>query len=130
MIPRSQQQASTVPSSSSSQQGRKRRGRKGKAPFSVANEKGREEVLLTGSRLCCGWGVSVGALEALAHNWNRFLSAICPAGRIPHPLPGLYSSPLSHPDIASDASGRISSITGLAPGGREDVVQGCLGNCL
>ena len=29
--------------------------------------------------------------------------------------------------IVSDVSGRISSITGSAPGGREDV-QGCFGN--
>ena len=45
VVPRSQQQASTGPSSSSTQQDRKKRGRKGKAPFSaalaapVANEK-------------------------------------------------------------------------------------------
>ena len=72
--------------------------------------------------------MSVGALEALADNWSRFLGAICPAGWIPHPLPGFSSSPLSHPDVVSDISGRISLITGLAPGSREDVVQGCLGN--
>ena len=46
VVPRSQQQASTAPSSSSTQQGWKWRGRKGKAPFlaaptaPVANEKG------------------------------------------------------------------------------------------
>ena len=46
MVPRSQQQASTAPSSSSSQHGQKKRGRNGKVPFSVApatleaNEKG------------------------------------------------------------------------------------------
>ena len=73
--------------------------------------------------------MSVSPLEALADKWSRFLGAICPEGRIPHPLPGFFSSPLSHPDIVSDISGRISSIIGLAPGGREDVVQGCLGNC-
>ena len=67
------------------------------------------------------------ALEALADNWSRFLGAIRLAGQVSHPLPGFSSSPLSHPDIVSDAPGRISSITGLAPGGREDV-QGCLGN--
>ena len=58
MVPRSQQQASTGPSSSSSQQSRKKKGRKGKAPFSAASGgSSREEVLLTGSRLCCRWGV-------------------------------------------------------------------------
>ena len=36
VVPLSQQQASTAPSSSSTQQGRKRRGCKGKAPFSTA----------------------------------------------------------------------------------------------
>ena len=36
VVPRSQNQASTAPSSSSTQQGRKRRGRKGRAPFSAA----------------------------------------------------------------------------------------------
>ena len=41
-----------------------------------------------------------------------------------HPLQGLTSSPCSHPDIVSDVSG-----TGLAPGSREDAVQGCLGDC-
>ena len=42
VVPRSQQQASTAPSSSSTQQGRKKRGHKGKAPFSAtpaANER-------------------------------------------------------------------------------------------
>ena len=72
--------------------------------------------------------MSVSALEALAANWSRFLDAVCLAGQISHPLPGLSSSPLSHPDIVSDILSRISSIAGLAPGGSEDVVQGCLGN--
>ena len=75
------------------------------------------------------WGLSVGALEALAVNWSGFLVAVRLAGRLSHPLPGLFSSsPLSHPDIISGVPGRISSVTGLAPGGREDVVQGCLGD--
>ena len=73
-------------------------------------------------------GLSVGALEALADDWSKFLGAIHLAGRVSHPLPGLSSSPLSHPDIVSDLPGRISSATGLAPGGREEVVQGCLGD--
>ena len=37
VVPRSQKQALTAPSSSSTQQGRKKRGRKGKAPFSGAS---------------------------------------------------------------------------------------------
>ena len=37
VVPQSQKQASTAPSSSSTQQGRKRLGRKGKAPFLVAS---------------------------------------------------------------------------------------------
>ena len=75
-----------------------------------------------------GGGLSVSTLEALAVNWSRFLGAVRLAGRVSYPLPGFSSSPLSYPDIISDVSGVISSITGLAPGGREDVVQGCLGN--
>ena len=75
-----------------------------------------------------GRGLSVSALEALALNWSEFLSAIRLAGRLSHPLPGLSSSPLSHPDIVSNVAGRISSVTGLAPGGREDIVQGCPGD--
>ena len=71
--------------------------------------------------------MSVSALEALTDNWSRFLGALCLVERLSHPLPGLSSSPLSYPDIISDVSGRISSIAGLAPGGREDV-QGCLGD--
>ena len=66
VVSRSQQQASTTPSSSSSQRGRKRRGNKGKAPFSGASggsgfrgqtKRDLEKVLLTGFCLCCGWGV-------------------------------------------------------------------------
>ena len=74
-------------------------------------------------------GLSVSALETLADCWGRILGAVCPEGRIPHPLQGFSSSPRSHPNVISDLSGRISSVTGLAPGGQEDVVQGCLGNC-
>ena len=50
------------------------------------------------------------------------------AGQIPHPFLGLTSSPRSQPDIVSDVSGRISSGTGLAAGGREVSVQGSLGD--
>ena len=41
----------------------------------------------------------------------------------------LPSSPRLHPDIVSDISVRISSVTGSGPGDREDVGQGCLGDC-
>ena len=41
---------------------------------------------------------------------------------------GFSSSPFSHLSIISDLLGRISSITGLAPGGRKDVVRGVLRN--
>ena len=49
-LPQSQQQALMAPSSSFAQQGRKQRGRKGKAPFSSAS----------GSSGCCG-GKRIGA---------------------------------------------------------------------
>ena len=68
-------------------------------------------------------GLPVRALEALAGYWCRILGAVCLEGRIPHPLQGLASSPRSCPDIVSDVSGRTSSGTGFAPGGRE----GCRG---
>ena len=67
-------------------------------------------------------GLSVGALEALADAWSKFLGAIRLTGRVLHPLPGLSSSPHSHPDIVSDVLGRISSVTGFAPGGVWGVV--------
>ena len=70
----------------------------------------------------------VSALEALADYWSRVLGAVHPEGRLPHPLQRLSSSPCLHPDTVSDVSGRISLVTGSAPGGREDVAQGRLGN--
>ena len=74
-------------------------------------------------------GLPVSALEALADYCSQILGAVHPAGMIPHPLQGFSSSPRSHPDIFYDVSGRISLGTGLAPGGREDAVEGCLGDC-
>ena len=90
------------------------------------------EVNEKGPGKCCD-GVSPllrvgGCLEVLAVNWSEFLGAICLVGQLSHPLPRLSSSPLSHPDIISDVPDKISSVTGLVPGGREDVVQGCLGD--
>ena len=70
----------------------------------------------------------VSALEALAGYWSRVLGAVRSAGRVSYPLPGLSSSLRSHPDIVSDVSVRISSVTGSGPGDREDVNQGCLGD--
>ena len=61
----------------------------------------------------CG-RMSVGALEAPADNWSRFLGAVRLAGRISHPLPGLSSSPLSHPDIVSDVQYWAGSPRSLA----------------
>ena len=43
-----------------------------------------------------------------------------------HPHPGFSSSPRPHPGVVSDLLGRVSSVTGSAPRGRDDV-QGCLG---
>ena len=123
VVPRSQQQALTAPPNplpSGVGSGGVAKARHPFRQLRPLTKRCREKVLL----LQVG-GLSVSALGALANNWSRFLGVICPAGQIPHPLPG-FSSPLSHPDIVSDLSGRISSITGLAPGGREDVVLGCL----
>ena len=129
-----QSQSSMAPSSSSTQSGRKSGVARVRLPFRQlpeapeVSEKGQEKVLFTRSRLCCGWGLPVSALEALAGYWCRLLGAVHPEGRIPNPLQGLSFSPRSHPDIVSDISGRISSGTGFAPGSREDAVQGCLGD--
>ena len=137
VVPQSQKQASSAPSSSSAEQGRKRRERKGKAPFSSASggsgrSSGKQEgagkkSFRWGAASVACWGLPVCVLEALAGYWSRVLVAVRPEGWVLHPLQGLSSSPRSHPDIVSDESGRISSVTGSAPGGR-DVVQGCLGN--
>ena len=128
VVPRSRQQASTNPFSSSSQCGQKKRGNKGKAPFSEASDgsglsRGKQKGAgkkssWQGFASVAGGGLSVGALEALA-----VLGASHLAGRLSHPLLGLSSSPLSHPNVVSDVSGRISSCTGLVPGGREDAVK-------
>ena len=131
VVPRLQTQVSTAPSSSSTQQGWKQRERKGKAPFSAApaaNARvpgrcppdGDPPLLRVG-------GLPVSALEALVDSWSRILGAVRPEGRIPHPLQG-FSSPCSHLSIVSDISSRFSLVTGLVPGGRGDVVHGCLGN--
>ena len=106
VVPRSQQQALAAPFSSSTQHGPKKQGRKGKTPSSaapaaaVANKRVPGKSPPNGvSPLLRVGGFSVGALEALSDNWSRFLGAICPEGRIPHPLQGFSSSPLLHPNI-------------------------------
>ena len=120
-----------APSSSSALWGRKQRGCKGKAPFSGAsggpshsnkNEPGKSPPDGVSPPLRVG-GLFFSALELLIDNWSRFLGAVCLARRISHPLPGLSSSPLLHPDIVSAVPDRV---TGLVPGDRENVVQKCL----
>ena len=132
VVPRSQKTAQTA-SSSSAQQGGKWKGRKGKAPFSSASSgsghSGRKrggagkKFSWQGVSSVASGGLPVSALGALACYWGRVLGA----GRVSHPLPGLFSSPRSHPDIVSDRPVRISSVTGSGPGDR-DVGQGSLGN--
>ena len=105
MVPRSQCQASTAPSSSSTLPGRKRVGREGQAPFQRLRRRPPGcwvNVLLTGSHLCCGWGVACLRFRALAGSWSQILGAVHAEGRIPHPLQGFPSSPRSHPNIVSD----------------------------
>ena len=94
VVPRSQQQASTAPLPSLFPAGSEEEGdAKARRPFRrlpatpMANEKVPGKVLLTGSRLLRVGGCLSGALEALADNWSRFLGAISPERRIPHPLP-------------------------------------------
>ena len=60
----------------------------------------------------------------LSAHWRRWQSIGASSwvlsvlqGRLPHPLPGLSSSPLSLPGIVSDILGGISSLLGVAPGG-------------
>ena len=67
-------------------------------------------------------------VSALAGYWSRVLGTVRSAGQVSHPLPGLSASLRSHPDIVSDVSVRIASVTGSGPGDREDVNQGCLGD--
>ena len=130
----SQQQASTTSSTSCSHRWKKRQWTKGKAPFSgtsggSGHSGGKRKG--TGKKstpLLRVGGLSVGALEALAVNWSEFLGVVRLAGRLPHPLPGLSSSPLSLPGIVSDVLGWVSSVPGVAPGGREDAGQGRPGN--
>ena len=68
------------------------------------------------------------ALEAVAGSWGRDLGGDRPSGRLPCPVQGLSSSPISHSGIVSDVPGRLSSGSGLAARGRWDACQRSLGN--
>ena len=68
------------------------------------------------------------ALEAVAGNWSRDLGGDRPSGRLPCPVLGLSSSPISHTGIVSDVLGRLSSGSSLVARGRGDACQRCLRN--
>ena len=64
----------------------------------------------------------------LAPHWSRVLGSDRLPGRLPCSLPGLSSSPFSHPGIVSDVPGRLSSGSSLTARGRGDVCQRSLRN--
>ena len=68
------------------------------------------------------------ALEAVAGNRSRDLGGDHSPGRLPCSLPGLSSSPFSHPGIVSDVPGRLSSGSSLAARDRGDACQRSLRN--
>ena len=68
------------------------------------------------------------ALEAVAGSWSGDLGGDRPSGRLPCPVQGLSSSPISHSGIVSDVSGRLSSGSSLAARGRGDACQRSLRN--
>ena len=68
------------------------------------------------------------ALEAVAGDRSRVLGGDHSPGRLPGSLPGLYSSPFSHPGIVSDVPGRLSSGSSLAARDRGDACQRSLRN--
>ena len=68
------------------------------------------------------------ALEAVAGNWSRDLGGDRSSGRLPCPVLGLSSSPISHSGIVSDVPGRLSSGSSLAARGRGDACQRSLRN--
>ena len=53
------------------------------------------------------------ALEAVAGSWSGDLGGDRPSGRLPCPVQGLSSSPISHSGIVSDVPGRLSSAQAL-----------------
>ena len=68
------------------------------------------------------------ALEAVAGSWSRDLGGDRPSGRLPCPVQGLSSSPISHSGIVSDVPGRLSSGSSLAARGQGDACQRSLRN--
>ena len=68
------------------------------------------------------------ALEAVAGSWSRDLGGDRPSGRLPCPVQGLSSSPISHTGIVSDVPGRLSSGSSLVARGRGDACQRSLRN--
>ena len=68
------------------------------------------------------------ALEAVAGNWSRDLGGDRSSGRLPCPVLGLSSSPISHSGIVSDVLGRLSSGSSLVARGRGDACQRSLRN--
>ena len=74
------------------------------------------------------WGLLGSALEAVAGNRSRDLGGDRSLVRLPCSLPGLSSSPFSHPGIVSDVPGRLSSGSSLAARDRGDACQRSLRN--
>ena len=72
------------------------------------------------------WGLHGPALEAVAGDKSRVLGGDRSPGQLPCPLPGLSSSPFSHPGIVSDVPGRLSSGSSLAARGRGMLAKGAL----
>ena len=76
------------------------------------------------------WGLPGSALEAVAGNRSGVLGGDRSPGRLPCPLPGLSSSPISHPGNVSNIQGRLSSGSCLAARDRGDACQRSLRNRL
>ena len=64
----------------------------------------------------------------MAGNWSRDLGGERSSGRLPCPVQGLSSSPISHSGIVSDVPGRLSSGSSPAARGRGDACQRSLRN--
>ena len=73
-----------------------------------------------------GWRLPGSALEAVADDRSQVLGGEHSPGRLPCSLPGLSSSPFSHPGIVSDVPGRLSSGSSLAARGRGMLAKGAL----
>ena len=132
-------QKQTSSSSPSGQSGKKRKNRKGKAPFSSSSggsgapwvkakepERSRPDGMTLPVRV---GGLPGSALETVAGNRRRVLGSDRSPGRLPCSLPGLSSSPFSHPGIVSNVLDRLSSGSSLAARGRGDACQRSLRNC-